>query len=914
MIVEPQAGVFGLRKDLMARRTVEGDLKTFRSAVLGCLVLLIPSLTILGFELGSAVLRTGLSNVLTVAAALIASTSCIVAATRNRGRLRLSWALMAGAPAAWAVAEIMTRWTPVDLSTPVFGAFAVASVCAFASVPTARPARARAWLDAGTIGLVVAFAGWSAGDGSLVNGYSSLGLVPGLVDVLLLTAGLSLVLVFRPARRLSPLGASLIAGSITLLVLADLSFAGQPPSEVLDSPSTWKLLWPAAFALLALAATSRRTSQSRPPALRRMAFGQVLPSLSAAVILTASLSDVTNTGRLDTVSQWLASCLVVAVLVRQVVTVLEERRLTALLELKVADNSAQFNRRERQFKALVQHSSDLTIILRLDGIIDYVSPSVHSILGFKVEQLEHSPITDVIPSGDQARVLALLAMAGRRLDSSMTAEWKVQRFDGEVREVEVLVRNLISEPAVNGIVLNLRDVTDRKALEDQLTHQALHDELTGLPNRALLRLRIEQALARWLFQNEPFALLVLDIKDFKSINDSLGHVAGDAVLKTFAERISGELRRGDTLVRLGGDEFAVLLERLPGDDSSSGALCEKLLTAVQQPMRIEGRLLALRAHLGLAGVTEQISQADDIMRHADLALHSAKTHNASAFVRFESSMHDSALLRVELEADLRRALENDELLLHYQPTVDLATGLMEGVEALLRWPHPEKGYISPADFIPLAEESGLIVPIGTWVLEQACHEVQKWQARYPSATPLTLHVNLSGRQLDDPDVVPTVIRVLEQSALAPGTLVLEMTESVLMGNKASTLQKMNELVAAGVELAIDDFGTGYSSLSYLRRYPIKVLKIDRSFVNGVGLEGSHNEAALVQVIIDLARTLGLRTVAEGIETLDQLSSLRAMGCDVGQGYFLSYPAPAEMVRRLLANSYAEGRPLPTAVT
>ncbi len=645
---------------------------------------------------------------------------------------------------------------------------------------------------------------------------------------------------------------------------------------------------------------------------RRPLWLQAAPTLGAGLVVLGLLYHSVSTFHTNVGALLTAVVLAALVLARNAVTfVVADRLAMSLEEIEVA-GATGVSLDGDQFNALVHHSSDVILIVDEHGAFSYVSPSVEMILGYSADELTASTLADIVVSEDQSRALALMAMATRRVGGSMTAEWRVRRRDKVVRQVEVLVRNLQNEASVGGIVLNIRDVTERKELEDKLTFQALHDDLTGLPNRSLLSLRIEQALARWLFQNEPFSLIVVDLDDFKSINDSLGHVAGDVVIRTLAKRLGQVTRRGDSLVRLAGDEYAVLLEGLAAEDNEAHSIVQRIIEAVQEPMRVEGRMLTLRASVGLACVTEQVSQSDDIMRNADLALHTAKLSRRGSYVQFEMSMHDAALKRVELEADLRRAIEQDELQVYYQPTVDLKTGRLDGVEALLRWPHPERGFVSPADFIPIAEDSGLIVPIGTWVLKQACTDIAKWQARYPSEKALTLNVNLSGRQLDQIDVVETVEHVLESTGIAPGSLVLEMTESVLMDNKPTTLAKMQALRDLGIVLAIDDFGTGYSSLSYLRQFPIGILKIDRSFVNGVAADASQGEAALVQAIVDLARTLELETVAEGIETEQQLQTLTAMGCDVGQGYFLARPAPAEEVRRLIESTFETGLIVPAA--
>lgn len=664
---------------------------------------------------------------------------------------------------------------------------------------------------------------------------------------------------------------------------------------------------------IGLATSSRRTFVRRSPNVTRgLAYGQLLPSIAAAGVLVVVLVQLRLSDQPNSFVEWLATVLVACVLVRQVVSWKEEQRLMRLLEARVADRTEQLGRREQQFRALVQKSSDVIVIMSEDGSCTYVSPSLQYVFGHSPDDLASHDIHSIVTDEDQQRVTALIEMARRRPSESLNAEWHVRHADGSERLVEVVLRNLLDEPAVEGLVANLRDITDRKELEDQLMHQSMHDHLTDLGNRALLRVRTEQALSRWLFHNQPFSLLVVDINDFKSINDTLGHVIGDRALKTVADRIAESTRRGDTVVRVDGDEFAVLIEGVAAADEEAQLIADRVSRAVQQPMRIEGRRIALRASIGLACVSERVSQADDIMRNADLALNSAKQTRAQGVVHFEESMHDVAIRRVELEADLRRALERDELQLYYQPTIDIETGKIEGAEALLRWPHPDKGFIPPLDFIPIAEDSGLIVPIGKWVLEQACLQLAKWQLRYPGAHKLKMNVNLSARQFDQPDIVEVVQGIIEASGIAHGTLVLEVTESVLMENSSVVRTKMDRLVALGCQLAIDDFGTGYSSLSYLQQYPIRVLKIDRSFVNEIGNDNDGSEPALVKAIVDIAKTLQLRTVAEGIETRVQLDELRRLGCEVGQGFFLAKPAPPMEVQRLIEATHAKGLPLPHA--
>lgn len=568
----------------------------------------------------------------------------------------------------------------------------------------------------------------------------------------------------------------------------------------------------------------------------------------------------------------------------------------------------------QRFEALVRYGSDVIMVVDASSRITYVSPSVSDMLGRSENEMIGAPVSSIAADTDARRVSALLGLAVERVNASMIAEWELPHGDGTSRHVEVLVRNLLHEPEVNGIVLNLRDVTERKELEDKLVHQALHDELTGLPNRSLLQVRIDHALTKWRFQSEPFCVLVIDIDDFKNINDSLGHAAGDAVLTTIAHRLMGCTRSGDPVVRLASDEFAILVEGVAGDDHEVSHVLERVLRAVGTPVESDGRQLNVRASVGIAGVSSDTREPGDILRNAELALHAAKSRNRSSFMHFESWMYNAVLDRIQLEADLRAAIADEGLQLYYQPTMDMITGRLDGAEALLRWPHPERGMVSPLEFIPIAEDSGLIVELGRWVLRQGCAELRKWHSRYPNEELLKLNINLSARQLAQADIVDLVGEVLEEFGIPPRCLVLEITESVLTDNNSSTLEKMNALVALGCQLAIDDFGTGYSSLSYLRQFPISVLKIDRSFVSEVTPGENLEQNGLVQAIIDVARTLRMKTVAEGIETAEQLGVLRTMGCDTGQGFLLARPAPAEDIRRLLESTYAVGRPIELPAT
>jgi diguanylate cyclase (GGDEF)-like protein len=423
------------------------------------------------------------------------------------------------------------------------------------------------------------------------------------------------------------------------------------------------------------------------------------------------------------------------------------------------------------------------------------------------------------------------------------------------------------------------------------SQRAFSDSLTNLASRGLFKNRLEDALARATAEGMTPAVLFIDIDDFKTVNDSLGHTAGDELLTAVGQRIRRSLRAADTAARMGGDEFAVLIE--DGDVAEATMLAERLLRILRAPFTIEGQTLAVRISIGIACAGSATSPSD-LLRNADTAMYVAKTGGKDRYALFESTMHEAALRRFRLKADLERAVERDELTIDYQPVVDLTLGVTTGVEALMRWRHPEQGMISPVEFIPLAEETGLIVEMGRRILERACLQAAEWQALVPG---LTMSVNLSVRQLTCPELVADVAAALRHSGLPPDRLVLEITESVLMEDVERSVRSLELLKSIGIRLAIDDFGTGHSSLSYLRQLPVDILKIDRSFVSELG--GASDRHTIAGVVVSLGRSLGLRTVAEGVEEPGQLSALRAAGCDDAQGFLLSRPAPAERIAQLL---------------
>jgi len=541
---------------------------------------------------------------------------------------------------------------------------------------------------------------------------------------------------------------------------------------------------------------------------------------------------------------------------------------------------------EAYFRALVQDASDAILIIGEDGDVRYATPSTASIFGDV--PAEGNFLWELVADEDRTEVEQTL---GQLRDSATlryrSVDRKITRRDGVHIEVEVSCSDLRDEPAVAGLVLTIRDVTEQRKLEEELKHRAFHDALTGLPNRLLFQDRVSQQLSLARRSGLTVGVLFVDLDEFKTVNDTMGHGIGDEMLAAVAARLRSLFRDADTAARLGGDEFAVLVPDADGPQAVEAA-ADRIVEAFSEPFILGSWSVITTATVGVATSQDSIN-TDELLRHADLALYAAKSAGKRGWRRYQHMLGAGLMKRREMKEAIEEALAQSAFTLAYQPIVTLASGELAGFEALVRWPHPQWGMMQPGQFINLAEETGQIIPLGSWVLAQAAGEAAGW--RKARGRDLYVSVNVSARQFSAPDFTEGLRRILDASGIEPDSLMLELTESVLLGRDDRMHNTLAELKSLGVMLAIDDFGTGYSSLSYLRELPIDVLKMDKSFVEGIAV--SEQRLALAQGIVQIARTLSLKVVAEGIESEVQRDLLTSMGCHYGQGYLLAMPLTAQ---------------------
>ncbi len=551
---------------------------------------------------------------------------------------------------------------------------------------------------------------------------------------------------------------------------------------------------------------------------------------------------------------------------------------------------------EQRFRSLFDNHPDAVFSIDRTGFVLSANPAFEKMTGFAFESGEPILFVDLVVPEDQQRVRDRFDETHRGDPQDFRAG--VMHPEGRRIELNLTTIPIIVDDDIVGVHVVAQDVTAHQQLENQLAHQAYHDSLTGLPNRNLFQNRLTERLQQARVHDNRFAVLFFDLDDFKVINDSLGHSAGDQFLIEVAKRVQTCIRSGDLLARLGGDEFTLLLGNVT-DDQDAVVIAERIASVLDDPFDIDGQEVFSTTSIGIAIGDSTSASADDILRNADLAMYEAKNTGKNRYAIFEPSMNSRAWLRLTLETEIRRGIPRNEFEVYYQPIINLNTGELDGVEALVRWDHPERGFLTPRDFISVAEQSGLIIPLGRWIIREASAQLREWQSIMPDKRPLRLSLNLSPRQYQHPRLIEELTRTLQSVELDANLITLEITENIAMDDSVDTLETLQQLKDVGVQLALDDFGTGFSALSYLRRFPIDIIKIDQSFVSGLGSDAE--DTSIVQAVMAASLAMNLRVTAEGIETVDQLDMLRDLGCHYGQGYLFSRALSAEDMRKLIAS-------------
>lgn len=589
---------------------------------------------------------------------------------------------------------------------------------------------------------------------------------------------------------------------------------------------------------------------------------------------------------------------------------------TLYLQLQISRIRRRLSERDELFGLVSENAGDMIALVDMEGKRLYNSPAYQRVLGYSAEELSATSSFEQIHPDDRHRVLEAAEHA-RRTGVGRTLEYRIRHKDGSWRVLESSASPILDETgkAEKMVIVN-RDITARKHAEEKLLHQNFHDALTGLPNRSLFLDRVQRAFIHSRRHPEyKFAVLFIDVDDFKKFNDNFGYAAGDAVIVELAGRLASSLRRhqavarlalmphgDDTLARLGGDEFAVLLDDIK-DPSDAIRVASRIQDALAAPFTFNSQEVFSSASIGIVLSTAGRDRAEDLLRDADIAMCRAKTAGKARCEVFDAEMHSQAVDRLRLEREMRAAIARGEFLVHYQPIVQLESGRITGFEALARWQHPERGLLLPGEFIDIAEQTGLIVPMNRWLLREICQQARVWHARYPSDPPLAVTANITSKELLQVDLVSSIRHTLQQSAMNPHHLQLEIRETVAMADAENAAQVLSQLKGLGVRLSIDDFGTGYSSLSRLQALPLDTLKIDRSFISDMHDDPDKRE--IVRIIVMLGQQLGMKVVAEGTETAEQVKYLKDLGCDYAQGYFFSRPVDARAFDELLAGGQTE---------
>jgi diguanylate cyclase (GGDEF)-like protein/PAS domain S-box-containing protein len=707
-----------------------------------------------------------------------------------------------------------------------------------------------------------------------------------LMDVFLLMVLVRLLLV--PGGR--QVAFNLLGVGLVFLLVADTVYVTTAQAGTYETGDPADAGWLLSYVLFGMAAlhpSMTTLSEPVPDHKTRPTWWRLVLVLGASLMVPGSLVLQSTLGDHIDVHVIVGGAVVLFLLMTARVAIMIKERERTERALRES---------EERFRALIQNSSDILMLLDVDGTIRYESPSIERILGYRPEELVGKNAFDYVHPEDLREVLEAFVEGLANSELQPSAEYRFRHKDGSWCYLESVGSNLLDDTKVGGFVLNSRNITERKALEGELRHRALHDLLTDLPNRQLLMDRLGHTLKRIKRRGgRKVAVLFVDLNNFKFVNDSLGHELGDTLLVTVAERLKGCLRPEATLARFGGDEFIVLLEGVESPEDTV-RVAERIIEELREPFVLDGRELFVTASVGIA-LGSGRERPEDLVRDADTAMYRAKEEDL-AYQVFDPAMYEQVLRRLELENDIQRAIQADEFVLHYQPIVNLQSGEVWGVEALVRWNHPKRGLLDPSEFVAVAEESGLLNPVGNWVLEEACRRLKEWQDEHPRIPPLAVSVNLSVKQLQRPDLAESVRGVLRRTGLAAHFLSLDITETHYIKALKENTAALNRLRKLGIRIAIDDFGVGYSSFSYLKQLSADTLKIDKSFIERLG--ESLEDTAIVRMIIELAHTLEMQVVAEGVESAEQANQLKGMGCDLAQGFYLAEPLAPQTLPTYLA--------------
>lgn len=907
--------------------SLPGDTVTTRSARRWQLTILCLAVGILlfgislGRSFGGALTTNYVDNLGQLLAPLFSAGACLFAAWRTT-TTRRAWAFLGASSFSWAMGQV--AWCYYDLLHRVVPPFpSLADAGYLGAVPLAAvgllsfpstfhrvASRVGGILDGILVAGSLLFVSWSTVLGPIYRSHH-LGMLRELLsmaypagDVILISL---VVVIGTHMRRSSRAGLSLVMIGIVCFSIADSSFAYLTEASNYGIGSVLDTGWVAGYLLIGLGAVrattdgTSRTVDLHPEGAEseRVTMTSVLVPYAlvalAGLVATVRLVQRHPFGAFLTIE---GLVLIVVLSVTQIVTLIENVVLNRRLHAKVEFGTNELRAREARFSALVEHSSDPVTIVTEDATVLYRSPSVARLLGWDLVGPADSDFLHALHPDDLEHWYTALGSLLAQPADEVTAEWRLRHADGTWRTFQSVITNLIDEPAVGGLVLNSRDVTDQRALEGELRYQAFHDPLTGLANRPLFAEHLDRAVRRRARNGSSLNVMFIDLDNFKAVNDLLGRAQGDELLRQVAGRLRDTVRDADVIARLGGDVFAVLFEG-PAEGTDPHAVAGRLLERFTDPFDLGPESVVMTISVGVA-TTHEAETDEELVRNASLAVNAAKAKGRRSYAVYTPALHGAILQTMKIESELKRALDRDEFVLHYQPIVDLTSGQATGVEALVRWHHPERGPVGPSEFIPVAESSGLIVPIGEWVLRQACAAVSSWDLGR-GAEPFRLSVNVSPRQFSDHRFLSVVHSALGESGFDASRLTLEVTESLFVDDVMGRMELLRALRSTGVQIAIDDFGTGYSSLRALRDMPVDILKVDKSFVDH--LVSSPASARLVWMILQLAEDLGMRTVAEGAEDLAQVEMLQAMGCRLIQGYYFSQPLPASQVQELLRHGF-----------